>query len=266
MKIYNEDCHQTMAKMKQKVDLILTSPFYNTNRKSDGVRTLLNTKARAGEYDTVRYDMHTDAMDNEAYSAYMVDLCRTFDGILKENGVVLLNLSYGNENTEGMFLALAAILQNSPFTLADTLIWKKKCAFPNNCSKNRLTRIVEYVFVLCRRTERMTFHANKEISSYRKNGQPMYKTVLNFIEAKNNDGPCPYNKAAFSSEFAEKLLAIYARPGMLVYDPFMGTGTTAVACLHYGCDCIGSEISPRQCAFAVARLQKEQENIAREVV
>ena len=40
----------------------------------------------------------------------------------------------------------------------------------------------------------------------------------------------------------------------MVYDPFMGTGTTGVGCLRYGCDCIGSELSEAQCEFAKARL------------
>jgi site-specific DNA-methyltransferase (adenine-specific) len=32
---------------------------------------------------------------------------------------------------------------------------------------------------------------------------------------------------------------------MLVYDPFMGIGSTAVACLRLGIDYIGTEIDPQ---------------------
>ena len=63
-----------------------------------------------------------------------------------------------------------------------------------------------------------------------------------------------FNKATFSSELCEKLLSIYAKPGSVVYDPFMGSGTTAVACMKMGFDCIGSEISAAHCEYARNRL------------
>jgi DNA modification methylase len=175
------------------------------------------------------------------------------------DGVVLYNINYGSENTEGMFLAINTILTKTPFTLADVIVWKKKTALPNSCSPNKLTRIWEFVFVFCRKTELMTFNCNKQITSYRKTGQAAYENMYNFIEAKNNDGACPYNKATFSSELCEKLLDIYAvYDDAWVYDPFMGSGTTAVACKRMGFNCIGSEISEKQVEFAKNRLAETQ--------
>jgi site-specific DNA-methyltransferase (adenine-specific) len=34
------------------------------------------------------------------------------------------------------------------------------------------------------------------------------------------------------------------KKGMIVYDPFMGTGTTALACIRLGIDFLGTEIDP----------------------
>lgn len=42
---------------------------------------------------------------------------------------------------------------------------------------------------------------------------------------------------------------------MTVYDPFMGTGTTAVACKELGFSCFGSEISEKQVEYANHRLE-----------
>ncbi len=47
---------------------------------------------------------------------------------------------------------------------------------------------------------------------------------------------------------------MYAKPNSLIYDPFMGTGTTAVACVIDGHRFIGSEISGKQCEYAEKRL------------
>lgn len=138
-KIYNEDCFETMKKMPiGQVDVILTSPFYNTNKKAGKTRTLENTSVKNGQYDYVR----------------------------------------------------------------------------------------------------------------------SYENVYNFIEAKNNDGSCPYNKATFSSELCEKLLRLYAPEKGIVYDSFIGTGTTAIACKKLGLKYIGSEISKKQVEWAEERLLK----------
>ena len=50
------------------------------------------------------------------------------------------------------------------------------------------------------------------------------------------------------------------KKGSIVYDPFIGSGTTAVACKMYGCKYLGSELSENQCKFAKDRLDKIKEN------
>ena len=253
--IHNQDCFDTMKTLApHSVDIVLTSPPYNTNKKAGKTRTLQNTTVQEGQYNYVRYDAFTDSMTDEEYTDFTKRLFLGFDEVLAENGCVLYNINYGAENTEGMFRAIYAVIDQTPFTIADVIVWKKSNALPNSCSSNRLTRIWEFVFVLCRRTEMKTFSCNKRVTSYRKTGQAAYENVFNLIEAKNNDGSCPYNKATYSSELCEKLLAIYAKEGVTVYDPFMGSGTTAVACQRMGFDCIGSEISEKQVFYAYDRL------------
>lgn len=204
----------------------------------------------------MRYDTHVDNMTDSEYADFTVNLFEGFGKILKENGTVLYNISYGSENTSGMFLAISAIIERTDFTIADVIVWKKRTAFPISTSPNKLTRIWEFVFVFCRKTEIKTFKMNKQVKSYRKTGQAAYECIYNFIEAPNNDEPCPYNKATYSSELCEKLLSLYAVGNAKVYDPFMGSGTTAVACQRMNLDCIGSEISENQVKWTLARLQR----------
>lgn len=257
IELYNEDCFVTMEQHipRGKINIILTSPFYNTNKKAGQNRTLENTSVKGGQYDYVRYDTHVDNMTNEEYSDFTRRLFLKFDDVLAQNGCVLYNINYGAENTDGMFRAINTIIADTPFTIADVIVWKKRSAFPNSTSPNRLTRVWEFVFVMCRKSELKTFACNKQVKSYRKTGQPAYENVFNFIEARNNDGTCPLNKATYSSELCEKLLALYAKGDDLwVYDPFMGSGTTAVACQRMGLNCIGSEISAAQVEYAKKRL------------
>lgn len=150
---------------------------------------------------------------------------------------------------------LSDVIDNTNFTIADRIVWKKKTALPNNVSSNKLTRITEDIYVFCRKNEIKTFTANKEISKIGKNGQTFYKNIYNFIEAPNNDGKCDLNKATYSSNLCEQLLNIYAKKDAIIYDPFMGTGTTAVACKKMKLKCYGSEISKEQCEFAKERIK-----------
>lgn len=254
IKIYNENCFKTMANMQSDtIDIILTSPFYNTNKKQGAVKTV--TDCIDGKFPYLRYDIPIDVMTNAQYDEFTSDLFKAYDRILKPNGVILYNLSYGNENTAGMITAINRVITDTVFTIADIIVWKKRQAMPNNCSKNRLTRICEFVFVIVRKSELKTFNSNKKVKSVRVTGQRSYENIYNFVEAKNNDGSCPYNKCTYSSELCEKLLSIYAPANSIVYDSFMGSGTTAVACKKLNLDCIGSEISQKQCEFARSRLE-----------
>lgn len=251
--IYNEDCFVTMRRMPVGTNnMILTSPFYNTNKKQGSQKTLSNTMPKGYSY--IRYDEHVDNMTDYEYCQFTENLFLEFERILNINGVVAYNLSYGNNNRDGMYKAVNTIITKTPFTIADVICWKKKTAIPNNCSPNKLTRIWESIFVFCRAEEINTFYCNKPVVGIRKTGQKSYKNIFNFIEAKNNDGSCPYNKATYSSDLCKGLLNLYCPKGGVVYDPFMGTGTTAVACKQLGLSYIGSEISQNQCNWANNRL------------
>ena len=48
---------------------------------------------------------------------------------------------------------------------------------------------------------------------------------------------------------------MYAKENAIIYDPFMGSGTTAIACLMNGRNFIGSEISENQVRFAEERIE-----------
>ena len=248
--LYNEDCFITMANMAKnniKVNAILTSPPYNTARP-------VKTQKAMDTYNN-RYDIYIDAKTTEEYADWTLKLFESYDKVLKPNGIVLYNISYGSERPDDMWNAVAKLILESNFMIAEQIIWKKKSALPNNVSPNKLTRICEPVFVFCRKDEYKTYAANKKVKSIRKDtGQKYYENIFNFIEAANNDGPNKLNKATFSTDLCKQLLTIYSKEGDTVYDSFMGTGTTAVACKKMNINCIGSELSEAQYNYSLERL------------
>ena len=85
---------------------------------------------------------------------------------------------------------------------------------------------------------------NKAVSSVSKNGQKYYENVFNWFETANNDlgDHTEHHKATYSVEFASHLMDMYFDENTTILDPFMGTGTTGMACKRYNRNFIGIEI------------------------
>lgn len=254
-KIYNQDCIEFLQQYNQKnISCVLTSPPYNTGRPCNSQQAL--------KHHWGRYDIYLDQKSQDEYIAWTIQLFNLFNKVLIKNGTILYNISYGSDASDStnkdqiglLWFLLPQIIRHTPFMIADKIVWKKKCALPNNSSPNKLTRIVQDIFVFVRKDEYMTFNANKSESNPSKTGQIFYQNMYNFIEAKNNDGSCDLNKATYSSELCYKLLKMYCKKGDLILDPFNGTGTTAIAVRSLNMNYIGVELSQSQCQYSKNRI------------
>ncbi len=250
--IHNEDCLITMEKLKNSIDLIVTSPPYNM------------TSRPGGNADSGRYDVYTDWKTETEYIEWTENIFNNFNKILKENSVVLYNFSYSIENPSLPYKLVASIEKDTDFALVDTIIWKKSTGMPFPANKYRLSRNWEFIWVFVRKSEINTFNTHKGISKIsEKTGQTYYNIFYNMIDSVNSDCSTPtLNQATYSSDMVLKLFDIYCDNGYTVYDPFNGTGTTGYACkisrfkdLTY----IGSEISKDQCEYSVKRIKNETE-------
>lgn len=242
----NENCFDTINKIKEKgikINIVLTSPPYNTSRKSSKDKYMQ------------RYIEHIDILTDEEYIDNTVNLFNGFNDILEKNGVILYNMSYSTSKPYLMYSVISEIIKKTNFVIVDTIVWKKNNAIPDNRSSNRLTRIFEFVFVFARKNEDKSFQSNKAITSLSNTGIYTYTPITNFIEARNNSEVTSLNKATFSVEFCDELLKIYAKKDDIIYDPFMGTGTTAVSAKKNRCFFIGSEICKKQIIHSKRRLK-----------
>jgi DNA modification methylase len=247
--IFNEDCLVTMQRpeLTDKVHLVITSPPYNmTNRKG-------------GYADkTKRYDLYEDWKSEDEYVEWICTVFKSYENILKNNGCVLFNFSYSIENPSLPYKLVSNICEKTIFKVADTIVWKKPTSIPHPASKNRLRRICEFVYVFARENELETFETNKNFK-IGNNNQKYYDIVDNFFEAKNNDGSNNLNKATFSTDFVKKLIEIYAKPNSLIYDSFIGIGTTAKGCIETNMNYVGSELSEAQILNFKAWEEKRKE-------
>lgn len=231
-KIYNENNLITMSNISDKhINGIITSPPYNLTQK------------RKDCYYNNGYS-EIDGLTEDEYLNTRLNEFKEFERILKDDGIICYNISYHNENPILPTLLVTEVHKQTNLTIADIIIFKKSHAIPFQTSPTKLSRLCELIYVFVKKDKLHNFKTNKEISKINeKTGQKFYKNYTNFIEAKNNDGFKSNLKASYSSELVEKLIHIYFPEKSLIYDPFMGIGSTAKGCINKNCNYIGSELS-----------------------
>jgi len=231
-KVYNENNQITMQRIPDRfLSGIITSPPYN------------QCSARTDGYYNNGYS-EIDNLSEEQYLEIRLSEFRQFERMLKDDGVICYNISYQTENPILPNLLVTEVHNKTGLTLVDIISWKKSNSIPFQGSFQRLSRICELIYVFVKKSNVRTFKTNKELSKINeKTGQKFYKNYVNYIEAKNNDGIKCNLKASFSTDLVSKLIHIYYPKGSLIYDPFSGIGTTAVACKMNGLNYLGSELS-----------------------
>ncbi len=243
--IFKENCNITLGNIPSKyVDGVITSPPYNI----------------ATERKDVYYNngySHLDNLTEEKYLEVRTSEFKQFSRILKDKGVICYNISYAKENPILPTLLISEIHKSTDLTVADIISWKKPHAIPFQTSATKLSRIAELIYIIVKKDHLHDFQTNKQVSKINsKTGQKFYKNYTNYIEAKNNDGYECQLKAAYSQDLVNQLISIYFPSGSLIYDPFIGIGTTALSCIRNGLDFIGSEITKEHYDIALKRISE----------
>jgi len=238
--IYCGDTVKTMEKIDDNsINLILTSPPYLASIRKDNHKY-------PGASDQIK--------DNQTitdYLEWMMEIFVQYERILKKDGVLAFNFSYTTFNPSLPYDLINEVFKHTGFRIYDTIAWKKKSAMPVSGHPNRVTRIVEMVYIFAKTP---TFTANKSISTISKTGQKYFNNYYNFLEAKNNDGKVDGHEATFSSEFAKFFIDLYSKEGDIVLDNFSGTGTTAYTAKRMNRRYIGIDLVEKYCEYARNRI------------
>ena len=183
-----------------------------------------------------------------------------------------------NGSETGTSFRQALFFKEIGFKLNDTMIWLKKNPMPT-MAVSRYTQSFEYMFVFSKGLPK-TFnpikvpciHAGEKNTSFRErgnDGNPDTQRKQKVIAVK--DERMEYNvwrvmteqqKFEHPAVFPEKIAADHIRSwsneGDLVYDPFLGSGTTAKMAVRLKRHYIGSEISKEYFDLAAKRIWNEE--------
>lgn len=120
------------------------------------------------------------------------------------------------------------------WVLRSSIIWHREKCLPEHV-KDRPRRSYEYVFILAKGRR---YYFNKQPLIEQKVDEDMWT-----IPAKPKSGN-GLDTAPYPDELVERCLKIGCRPGGIVLDPFLGSGTTARVSLALGHPVIGIELLP----------------------
>ena len=245
-KIFNEDCKNTLQKLKSdSIDGIITSPPYNINTE------------RSDCYYNNGYS-ELDKLSENDYLNIRINEFKEFSRVLKDDGVICYNISYAKENPILPILLISKLHNDTDFTIADIICWKKYNSIPFQTSPTKLSRITELIYIIVKKKYLHTFKTNKQISKINeKTGQKFYKNYVNYIYAKNNDGYKSKLKSSFSQDLVNQLINIYFKENNIIYDPFIGIGTTALSCIGNNINYIGSEINENHYKITMKRIKEK---------
>lgn len=237
-KIYCEDNLETMSRMpKCFVDLVITSPPYDNLRDYNG------------------YSFEFEKVAIELYR------------VVKKGGVVVwvVGDSVVNGSETGTSFKQALRFMEIGFKLHDTMIYSKTGM--KNPSNNRYHQTFEYMFVFSKGRPK-TFNPIKDrknkyvgIHGGEKSFRGEYGMRFNVWQYANGGNNTTKDKvfahpAVFPEKLAHDHIISWSNEGDLVYDPFMGSGTTAKMCILNKREWVGSEISREYCNIAEQRVLK----------
>ena len=250
--IYNENCLETMTRMPSGfVDLVVTSPPYDDLRKYDG------------------------------YSFDFESIAKELFRVVKVGGVVVWVVGDAtiDGSETGTSFRQALYFMGIGFKLHDTMIYRKKN--PMVQTHNRYEQCFEYMFVLSKGKPK-TFNPIMEKTIYsgavKNRGLEVKsglgensvsrlrdeKTIVKNEKRRTNifeysvgiepEHETGIHPAIFPSALAKEMIYSWSNEGDVIYDPFMGSGTTAKMAHLQNRKWIGSEISAEYVALAEKRL------------
>lgn len=232
-KIFAENCLSTMSRMENDFcDLVLTSPPYDNLRDYEG------------------YEFEFESIAKELFR------------VTKNVLVWVVNDSTNKGSESGNSFKQALYFMSLGFKLHDTMIYEKNSpAYPANRTGNRYTQIFEFMFVfakgevpkqlLCDKPNKWAGH--KDFSGKLKNPVPEFSPRNNIWKYTTSFNGIKH-PAPFPEQLAKDHILSWSRENEIVYDPFMGSGTTAKAAKDLGRNYIGSEISSNYVKIALDRL------------
>jgi len=251
---------------KESIDLVVTSPPY--------------ADSRTNTYGGIKPDEY-----NEWFLPVTQELLR----ILKPTGTFILNIKEKVVNGERHTYVIELILnmRKQGWLWTEEFIWHKKNCYPGKWpnrfrdawerllqfNKNKFFKMYQEEVMIpigdwaekrlsnlsntdkIRETSKVGSGFGKNVSNWVGKNKVYPTNVLHLATECGNKN----HSATFPYALPEWFIKLFTRPGDVVLDPFMGSGTAIFAALNMGRKAIGIDINPEYYNLVLGKIQNQQQ-------
>ena len=234
--LYHGDCLEVMQDIPDgSVDMVMTSPPYN-----------MNLRIRNGKYCSrqivkelsTKYSNFPDNLPMSDYFNFNVNIVTE---CLRVSDLVFYNVQFLTGNKPALFKLIGRFAEK----LKEFIIWDKVNSQPA-IGSNVMNSRFEVLLV---------FQNSAPESRSFQSGQFERGTIENLWQVRRGKKIDVNHGAVFPEELAQKIISNFTKKGDTVLDPFMGSGTTGVACANLGRKFIGIELDEDYFNIAAKRIK-----------
>ncbi len=220
-----------------KADMAFTSPPYNSGNQATGAYN--GNKIGRTDFKNL-YISDFDDLSSQEYQQFLIDILNCLSIVVKDTSPVLWNVAYNAKSRSDY--GHIVFSDRHPFDIKETIIWDKSVGM-NISAKGILSRTCELIFLMS---------VNKEYFT----NQTKFDTWWNVWRINPRDGDNMQNGhgASFPVDLPIEGITKFCVKDGVVYDPFLGSGTTLVAAENTGRVGYGMEISEAYCSVTLQRL------------
>ena len=221
--VYFEDCVEGMQERLEdnSVDMVFTSPPYNVGKEATGDR----------ESEAVVYE---DERTPDEFQSFLSDVFTEVCRVVKPGGHIFINLDHVHSQSSSINPTWW-VDDIVPLPLKSLIVWHK----PHSTLYGHLTERGQYhtdwepIYHFSESDEPLEKRASECSNVWR------HKTAEKFAGLGDDYGEHP---APFPVELPEHAIETATTEGDVILDPFMGSGTTAVAAIQNNRDYVGFEL------------------------
>ncbi|MDR1290453.1 MAG: site-specific DNA-methyltransferase [Planctomycetaceae bacterium] len=231
---------------------IITSPPYNIGKEYESVKPL------------------------DDYVDWSVDWINGASRFLVDDGALLLNLGYVPIENRGHAVPIPYLIWDKiPLYLNQEIVWNYSAGV---ACKSYLSPRNEKVLWYVKDSQNYTFNLdairdkNVKYPNSKKNGKlrvntlgknpsdvwEIAKVTTGYNRSSDERTPHP---CQFPTDLIDRLVLGFTNEGDIVFDPFIGSGTTFESCIKHNRFCVGFEIKPEYCEIAKKRIQSVQQTV-----
>lgn len=280
--LFNNDCRKILPLLpSNSIDCVITDPPYFIDGMGNNwqVNELKNSASKGKVVQSMPVGMKFDPKQGVELQNFMEEISKEVYRILKPGGFYL---AFAQAR---LYHRLGIAVENCGFEIRDMAVWKRegqaKAFSQDHFIRKRNIPEEEKERIIAELGGRKTPQLKPQIEPIVIAQKPKEGTYVdNWLKYKiglidttaSLDGMFPGNVMEVAKEknniphftvkpvkLMEHLIQIFSPEQAIICDPFMGSGTTGVACQHTNRKFLGIELSPEYYELAKERIENEKD-------